>query len=308
MWNNITHGNTNMNKFERFMEHKGHLERLAQTKKVINTKNPLIPSFISKKMINPGSRMDRKLKINYENHIIYNRMHDISSKKSPYSACMNVPLKCPAYELITHHRLKKKCVILTENNKLYKRFTLAKPTYTTQQLAKEYEYSKYLQKNISENKNRTNPNLEFVTFSNFNKKIRSMSSNAKKMKLQQLKSLLINCNSLNDSHEKPLICCTSKKQLMPNLTMTNHFGDEEEMFKKNEHNRSCKDLVQKPKLQRPNSSRPYIVINREIIENEKYILNDLPIYNISNRTQRTKPASGKTRTNGSYSTNVMTSP
>lgn len=32
MWNNITHGNTNMNKFERLMEHKGHLERLAQTK------------------------------------------------------------------------------------------------------------------------------------------------------------------------------------------------------------------------------------------------------------------------------------
>ena len=32
MWNNITHGNTNMNRFERLMEHKGHLERLAQAK------------------------------------------------------------------------------------------------------------------------------------------------------------------------------------------------------------------------------------------------------------------------------------
>lgn len=38
MWNNITHGNTNMNKFERLMEHKGHLERLAQTRNVIDTK------------------------------------------------------------------------------------------------------------------------------------------------------------------------------------------------------------------------------------------------------------------------------
>ena len=89
MWNNITHGNTNMNKFERLMEHKGHLERLTQAKKVINTKNPITPSFITKKMINPGTKMERAMKINYENHLIYNRMYGISCKNSPYSACMN---------------------------------------------------------------------------------------------------------------------------------------------------------------------------------------------------------------------------
>ena len=163
MWNN-TIGNTNMNKFERLMEHKGHLERLAQTKKVINTNNPLTPSFYVKKMINRGLKMEKALKINYENIKIYNKMYQIKAKNSPYSACENVPSKCPAFELLEYHRKKKSGVILTENNKLYKRFTTTKSTFNIQKLEKEYEYSKYLQKNISQNKNRINPNLEFVVF------------------------------------------------------------------------------------------------------------------------------------------------
>ena len=308
MWNNITHGNTNMNKFERLMEDKGHLERLTQAKKVINTKNPITPSFITKKMINPGTKMERAMKINYENHLIYNRMYGISCKNSPYSACMNIPSKCPAYELLTYHRLKKKCVILTENNKLYKRFTFAKPTFTTRKLSKEYEYSKYLQKNISENGNRANPNLEFVGFSKFNERIKSFSVNGKKFKKMKLKLLLINSNnSLINSIERPRSCYNSKKQLIPNFAMYNT----ENCSKKCIHNKSYNDSIQKPKLKRPNSCRHNIVINREVIDNEKDIFNELPINNESKKTQKTqgtKPASGKTRTNGSYSTNIMTSP
>ena len=45
MWNNIPPANTNMNKFECLMAHKGHLERLAQARKVINNKKPKTPSF-----------------------------------------------------------------------------------------------------------------------------------------------------------------------------------------------------------------------------------------------------------------------
>ena len=48
MWNLIS-GNANMNKFERLMNHRGHLERLIKSKKVINTEKPKIPSFIFKK-------------------------------------------------------------------------------------------------------------------------------------------------------------------------------------------------------------------------------------------------------------------
>jgi hypothetical protein len=301
MWNNITHGNTNMNRFERLMEHKGHLERLAQIKKVINTKNPKTPSFISKKMINPGSRMERALKIHYENQVIYNRMYDISNKKSPYSACMNIPSKCPAYDLLTHHRLRKNYTIKTENEKLFKRFAFARPTYNVQKLDQEYEYSKYLENNISKNRNRINPNLEFISFEKFNEKIRNRSFYGK------IKKLKSNNISLNDSFEKAQSCYSTRKSLMPSLTVNHNVN--EEWFKKSQFDNNINNIgnIESPKMKRPNSCKPNIVINRELQEASD-IFNSEPGYNVSYKTYKTKPASGKTRTNGSYSTNVMTSP
>ena len=253
MWNNITHGNTNMNRFERLMEHKGHLERLAQIKKVINTKNPKKPSFITKKMINPGSRMERALKIQYENQVIINRMYDIKNKRSPYSPCMNIPSKCPAFELLTYHRLKKNVTLKTENDKLYKRFTFARPTYNVQKLVDEYEYSKYLEKNISQNRNRINPNLEFISFERFNQKIRNSSFYGKiKRKLK------INNVNLSNSFENHKSCNSTKKSLMPSLTMNQNLNDD--WTKNTERSFTIKD---KSKIKRPNSCKPNIVINRQ---------------------------------------------
>ena len=300
MWNNITHGNTNMNRFERLMEHKGHLERLAQARKVINTKNPKKPSFISKKMINPGARLERALKIHYENQVIFNRMYDIRNKTSPYSACMNIPSKCPAFELLTHHRLKKNFTLKSENEKLYKRFAFARPTYNVQKLDDEYEYFKYLEKNISQNRNRINPNLEFISFEKFNEKIKNKSFYGKIKKHLKVNNICLNDNSF----EKPS-CYSSKKSLIPSLTMNQNLNDE---WKVNSAFNS-NNLNEKPKIKRPNSCRPNIVINREIEEPpSSVIFNSEPGYNTSHKTCKTKPTSGKTRTNGSYSTNVITTP
>ena len=77
MWNNIPPANTNMNKFECLMVHKGHLERLAQITKVVNTKKPKIPSFLSKGIRDPGIRKEKELKVRYENKIIFDRMYEI---------------------------------------------------------------------------------------------------------------------------------------------------------------------------------------------------------------------------------------
>ena len=69
------------------------------------------------------------------------------------------------------------------------------------------------------------------------------------------------------------------------------------------------NLNDKPKIKRPNSCGPNIVINREIQEPpSSVIFNSEAGYNVSHKTCKTKPASGKTRTNGSYSTNVFTTP
>ena len=158
MWNNILPANTKMNKFECLMVHKGHLERLAQARKVINTKKPKIPSFLLKGIRNQGIAKEREMKIQYENRVLFNRMYEISKNFSPYSKNLNIPSHCPAYELLSYHRLKKNRIIKVENNKLYKRFNFAKPTLTADKLNQEYEYNQYLESNISQNKNRVNPN------------------------------------------------------------------------------------------------------------------------------------------------------
>ena len=246
--------------------------------------------------------------VHYENQVIYNRMFDIRNKTSPYSACMNIPSKCPAYELLTHHRLKKNEILKTENGKLFKRFIYARPTYNTNNFERQYEYSKYIEHNISQNRNRTNPNLDFVSFEKFNKKIRNRSFYGKIKKKKNS-----NNNSFNYSLEKSNTCYSSRKFIpSENKGKFYHNEQNEEWFKDADFENN--NSIGKPKLKRPNSCKPNIVINREPQEFSDNLSSELyynTSYNISHKTFGNKPASGRARTNatnGSYSTNVLTSP
>ena len=303
MWNNIPPANTSMNKFECLMTHKGHLERLAQIKKVVNTKKPKVPSFLSKGIRNPGITKERELKIQYENKIIFDRMYEIRKHFSPYSAELNIPSKCPAYELLSYHRLKKNRVIRKENNKLYKRFTFTKPTLNAEKFNQEYQYYQYLESNISQNKNRVNPNLDFIEFEKFNKRIKNYNpdfrKNNRKMKIN-LDDSLQNSKSVYDINKK--------EAMIPSLTNYNYKSNIEWFSNNNtEDNDDNIDFKEKIKQKRPNSSRPTaIVINREVLDGSEVFTSEF-FGNYSNKTHRNKPASGKTRTNGSYSTNIMTS-
>ena len=303
MWNNIPPANTSMNKFECLMTHKGHLERLAQIKNVVNTKKPKVPSFLSKGIRNPGITKERELKIQYENKIIFDRMYEIRKHFSPYSAELNIPSQCPAYELLSYHRLKKNRVIRKENNKLYKRFTFTKPTLNAEKFNQEYQYYQYLESNISQNKNRVNPNLDFIEFEKFNKRIKNYNhdfrKNNRKMKI-----------NLDDSlqNSKSVYGINKKDVMIPSLTNYNYKSNIEWFSNNNtEDNDDNIDFKEKIKQKRPNSSRPTaIVINREVLDGSEVFTSEF-FGNYSNKTHRNKPASGKTRTNGSYSTNIMTS-
>jgi len=303
MWNNIPPANTSMNKFECLMTHKGHLERLAQIKKVVNTKKPKVPSFLSKGIRNPGITKERELKIQYENKIIFDRMYEIRKHFSPYSAELNIPSQCPAYELLSYHRLKKNRVIRKENNKLYKRFTFTKPTLNAEKFNQEYQYYQYLESNISQNKNRVNPNLDFIEFEKFNKRIKNYNpdfrKNNRKMKIN-LDDSLQNSKSVYDINKK--------EAMIPSLTNYNYKSNIEWFSNNNtEDNDDNMEFKEKIKQKRPNSSRPTaIVINREVLDGSEVFTSEF-FGNYSNKTHRNKPASGKTRTNGSYSTNIMTS-
>ena len=279
MWH-IHHGNTIMNRFERLMEHKGHLERLAQIKTGINNKTPKTPSFIEKRMIEPGSRMERALKIKYENQVIYKRMFDLMNKLSPYNPIKTKPSKCPAFELLTYHRLKKNIDIKKVNNKLHNRYLSAKSTYNTNKLNEEYKFCQYLEKNISENNNRANPNIEFISFNKFNKNIINCSKYLKKR-----------CNSsLNNSMEQFESYYSTKNNVL-------NYNKNDEWFKDNNK------ISKKNKFRRPNSCKPTLAVSKDIQESEQYTEQ---FNNTSSKSYKTKPTSGKTRTNGSVSTNVMT--
>ena len=306
MWNNIPPANTKMNKFECLMVHKGHLERLAQARKVINTKKPKIPSFLLKGIRNQGIAKEREMKIQYENRILFNRMYEINKHFSPYSKNLNIPSHCPAYELLSYHRLKKNRIIKVENNKLYKRFNFAKPTLTADKLNQEYEYNQYLESNISQNKNRVNPNLAFVDYEKFNKRIKNINSASTKHN----RKIMINLDKSLQNSKNILDNINSKSELMPSLTNYNYkqnmewisnITDNEPIINNNI------DFKERIKQKRPHSSKPTaIVINREFINDSK-VFNSEQLGNNSNKLNRNKPASGKTRTNGSYSTNIMTS-
>ncbi len=306
MWNNIPPANTKMNKFECLMVHKGHLERLAQARKVINTKKPKIPSFLLKGIRNQGIAKEREMKIQYENRVLFNRMYEISKNFSPYSKNLNIPSHCPAYELLSYHRLKKNRIIKVENNKLYKRFNFAKPTLTADKLNQEYEYNQYLESNISQNKNRVNPNLAFVDYEKFNKRIKNINSASTKHN----RKIMINLDKSLQNSKNILDNINSKSELMPSLTNYNYkqnmewisnITDNEPIINNNI------DFKERIKQKRPHSSKPTaIVINREFINDSK-VFNSEQLGNNSNKLNRNKPASGKTRTNGSYSTNIMTS-
>ena len=306
MWNNIPPANTKMNKFECLMVHKGHLERLAQARKVINTKKPKIPSFLLKGIRNQGIAKEREMKIQYENRVLFNRMYEISKNFSPYSKNLNIPSHCPAYELLSYHRLKKNRIIKVENNKLYKRFNFAKPTLTADKLNQEYEYNQYLESNISQNKNRVNPNLAFVDYEKFNKRIKNINSASTKHN----RRIMINLDKSLQNSKNILDNINSKSELMPSLTNYNYKQNMEWISNITENENIVNnniDFKERIKQKRPHSSKPTaIVINREFINDSK-VFNSEQLGNNSNKLNRNKPASGKTRTNGSYSTNIMTS-
>ena len=306
MWNNIPPANTKMNKFECLMVHKGHLERLAQARKVINTKKPKIPSFLLKGIRNQGIAKEREMKIQYENRVLFNRMYEINKHFSPYSKNLNIPSHCPAYELLSYHRLKKNRIIKVENNKLYKRFNFAKPTLTADKLNQEYEYNQYLESNISQNKNRVNPNLAFVDYEKFNKRIKNINSASTKHN----RRIMINLDKSLQNSKNILDNINSKSELMPSLTNYNYKQNMEWISNITENENIVNnniDFKERIKQKRPHSSKPTaIVINREFINDSK-VFNSEQLGNNSNKLNRNKPASGKTRTNGSYSTNIMTS-
>lgn len=170
MWNYVS-SNDSCNKLSRFKIHKEHLERLIQAKARIDNKGKKTPQFLRIPILSRMPAKDRKRKIDFENKIILNRMYEIQYKKSPYNFEVLRPADCPAFkasgsEFNKKHKFDE---IKKRNQWLCCRFFDAKSYYPTKDFIKQNNYYTYIGKGL--HRNHSNPNINFVTFSEFKKNI-----------------------------------------------------------------------------------------------------------------------------------------
>lgn len=166
MWN-IIYTNTTCNNFNRLMEHRGHLERIALAKKMIDTKTPNQPKFFKEGACKKAMKREFNRQIDIDNNLLYKKMYEIKIHPSPYSKCMNLKIECPAFESLTYNKMKRERDIQKENGKLKKRLISARPAYNTKRYLDDYKYTSYIEKNISKNAKQRNPNLNFTTYNGF---------------------------------------------------------------------------------------------------------------------------------------------
>ena len=168
MWN-FEISNSNVNSFYCFQSHKSHLERLMQAKSKIDDKGKGIPFFLSHNISKKKLRKDILEKINNENCIIFNKMLNISEKKSPYSLDEKFPKYCAAFDKkkFSFNKIERNREINKMNNFFYKRFLSIKPTYSTKNFLKQYK--KNFENRIK--KINFNPNLSFVSFDKFRQNV-----------------------------------------------------------------------------------------------------------------------------------------
>ena len=188
MWNYKT-SNEPLKHATQLRVHKEHLERLIQVKGKLDNKTPLKPNFLVKKPAKILSEKTRLQQIDWENRLIYDRMHSISTKHSPYSMQISKPVYCPAFDKVTFNWVpnRQKYELSQTNKWLYKRFTSAKSHYPIKEYLKQNDFHRYLEKNIQKNNNSSNPNITYSTFRGFKRHL-SNAINTKKQPLTRINS------------------------------------------------------------------------------------------------------------------------
>ena len=159
--------NTNCNNWNRLMEHRGHLERIALAKKMIDTKTPNQPKFFKEAACKKAMKKEFNRQIDIDNNLLYKKMYELKIHHSPYAKELNIIQPCPAFESLSYNKWRKQKVIERENSRFKKRLLSAKTTYRTQKYLDDYKYSEYLEKNISKGAKQRNPNLNFTTYNGF---------------------------------------------------------------------------------------------------------------------------------------------
>ena len=175
MWNTIH--NPSLNSYYKFIDHKGHLERMLIMKPEIDTTTPFVPKFFQNHAGSIFSSYEKRRQINIDNRYLYNKFYQINLHPSRYSKEKNIPSRCPAFESLTYNKKKYYRNIDTENKKLKKRFIDTRPVVNYKKFERDYQRSLGYKKNISNTNDNKFPCLKFDTFHNFQKKIMNIIEN-----------------------------------------------------------------------------------------------------------------------------------
>lgn len=170
MWNFVC-SNKRCEKFDTFRTHREHIERLYQTKATIDNKPSKTPRFLQVRGKKEEIKRERKVKIDYENKVLYNKMKEIEYNPSPYSVSEVKISDCPAFNRArSGYNMRKKQKDISElNKKLKERFTNTKTCYPTSEILKDHQYNQYLESILSDK--RINPYINYATFDQFKKNL-----------------------------------------------------------------------------------------------------------------------------------------
>ena len=189
--------NKPMNKFNQYLKHKGHLERLYLSKSLINNKCPMIPSFFKKGLKNKGNEIETQYKINNDNKMLLKKIINTVNSKSKYNKLNNIPSKCPAFERKDIIQVRKFKNIVDENYLFYKILRRTKSTLDNSKNEEDFFHSRYYKYNICRNNSISNPNLFFSSYRQFSKKVTIT------LKKQLFNRTVNNsCNKLNKNESK----------------------------------------------------------------------------------------------------------
>jgi hypothetical protein len=93
----MLYSNRRCNEYEKFYQHKSHLERIVNTKSAIKLSQPKKPAFLfrSNRQYHLGN--EKNIKIDYENNILMKKIIEVETHDSKYHP-YNLKIKdCPAF-------------------------------------------------------------------------------------------------------------------------------------------------------------------------------------------------------------------
>jgi hypothetical protein len=113
MWGMI-YTNRRCNEYEKFYQHKSHLERIVNTKPAIKISEPKKPAFLFKSNRQIHLANEKNIKIDYENGLLMKKIIEVETHDSNYHPHKLKIKDCPAFDKTQSNDYSKK-VVLKDN-------------------------------------------------------------------------------------------------------------------------------------------------------------------------------------------------